>query len=208
MRYVQGRPTILVQHDYEQGRMAEHDRNRGAAAGVQGEPPRRLMAVIRAIDAFARYSGWVVAWLIVPLIAVMVVEVISRYLIRISTPWSYDLTYMLMGSLFMLGAAYTLQQEGHIRTDFLYKNFPVRWQGLIDTIAYLGFFFPGIGIFMWYGWETFIESWRLGEHAISPWNPPLYPFRAVIPVAAALLLIQGVSQLLKSLHALVRGQWP
>ena len=180
----------------------------GDDAKAQGEPPRSLMAIMRAVDTFTDYTGWVVAWLIVPLIAIMVVEVVSRYLIQFSTPWTYDLTYILTGTFFMLGAAYTLLHGGHIRTDFLYKTFPVRWQGFIDSVAYLIFYIPGISIFMWFGWETFIESWRLGERAISPWNPPLYPYRAVIPVAAALLLIQGLSELLKSLYALVRGRWP
>lgn len=171
-------------------------------------PPGVLMAVIRGIDGFAERCGWLISWLIVPLIAVMVLEVISRYVLAFPTPWTYDLTYMLTGSLFMLGAAYTLRHEGHIRTDFLYLSFPVRWQGLIDTTAYLVFFLPGIGIFTWLGWETLLDSWRLGERSISPWNPPLYPFRAVLPVTGVLLLIQGVSQLLKSLYALFAGRWP
>lgn len=186
--------------------------NRAAGADshahARGQPPRQFVVVTRAIDAFTDYTGWLVAWLVVPLIAIMVVEVISRYVINISTPWSYDLTYMLMGTLFMLGAAYTLLHDGHIRSDFLYNSFPVRWQGLIDTVGYLALFFPGIGIFMWFGLDTFLNSWRLNEQAISPWNPPLWPLRAVIPVAAALLLIQGVSQAMKSIYALVTGRWP
>lgn len=178
------------------------------SASGQNGPRSPLLAVIRAIDGFSERSGWVVSWLVVPLIAIMVIEVVSRYVLRFPTPWTYDLTYMLTGTLFMLGAAYTLRHEGHIRTDFLYKSFPVRWQGLIDTVAYLFFFFPGIGIFMWFGWETFFDAWRLGERSISPWNPPLYPFRAVIPLTGLLLLVQGVAQVLKSLHALFTGRWP
>ncbi|UEX79107.1 TRAP transporter small permease subunit [Spiribacter halobius] len=174
--------------------------------GRRGGGP--LLAIIRRIDRFAEISGWVVSWLVVPLIAIMVIEVISRYALRFPTPWTYDLTYMLTGTLFMLGAAYTLRRDGHIRTDFLYKSFPVRWQGLIDSIAYLFFFFPGIGIFMWFGWETFFDALRMGERSISPWNPPLYPYRAVIPLAGLFLLIQGVSEVLKSLHALFTGRWP
>lgn len=172
------------------------------------EPPRRLLAVIQRIDAFAEWTGRIVRWLIVALTGVMVYEVVSRYFFGAPTFWASDLSYMLYGTFFMLGAAYTLRWKGHIRTDFLYQSFPVRWQGFIDTVAYVVFFFPSIALFCWFGWESFHESWRLGERAItSPWMPPLYPLRGVIPVAAILLLVQGVSETIKSVYALVRGKW-
>lgn len=171
--------------------------------------PRPMAGLVRAIDAFADWSGWLISWLIVPLIAVVVLEVAARYVFGTSIFWAYDISYMLYGSFFMLGAAYTLRHNGHIRTDFLYSRFSVRWQGFVDTVAYLLFFFPGMAIFFWFGWESFLRSWQLGEQAISSsWMPPIYPFRAVIPIAAVLLLIQGISELLKSLCALVKGRWP
>ncbi len=175
---------------------------------MKGEPPARLRSLIRALDAFAERSGWLVAWLIVPLIGAMVYEVVARYFFRAPTVWAQDLSYMLYGALFMLGGAYTLRRGGHIRTDFLYDRFGVRGQALVDAIAYLFFFFPAFGVFLWFGWGYFIESWRLDERAISPWSPPIYPFRAVLPLAAALLLVQGVSETLKSLYALAKGERP
>jgi TRAP-type mannitol/chloroaromatic compound transport system permease small subunit len=175
---------------------------------LKGEPPARLRSLIRALDAFAEWSGWLVAWLIVPLIGAMVYEVVARYFFRAPTVWAQDLSYMLYGALFMLGGAYTLRWGGHIRTDFLYDRFGVRGQALLDSIAYLFFFFPAFGVFLWFGWGYFVESWRLDERAISPWSPPIYPFRAVLPLAAALLLVQGVSETLKSLYALAKGERP
>lgn len=173
-----------------------------------GQPPAPLRAVIRALDAFAEWTGWLIAWLIVPLIGAMVYEVLARYFFRAPTVWAHDLSYMLYGALFMLGGAYTLRHQGHIRTDFLYNNFGVRGQAFVDAVAYLFFFFPAFGIFLWFASEYFLESWRLDERAISPWNPPLTPFRAILPLAAALLLIQGVAETLKSLYALFKGRWP
>lgn len=172
------------------------------------EPPPILIAIIRRIDAVAVWTGLIVRWLIVVLTIVMVYEVASRYFFRAPTVWAHDISYMLYGAFFMLGAAYTLRQKGHIRTDFLYNAFPVRWQGFIDSVAYLFFFFPGMVVFLWFGWEYFLEAWRLDERSItSPWMAPLYPLRAVAPITAALLLIQGVSETLKSLYALIRGEW-
>lgn len=171
-------------------------------------PPAPLASVIRALDAFAEWTGWLVAWLIVPLIGAMVYEVVARYFFYAPTVWAQDLSYMLYGTLFMLGGAYTLRHRGHIRTDFLYNSFGARGQALVDSVAYLFLFFPAFGVFLWLGWESFLESWRLDERTISPWNPPLYPFRAVLPLAAALLLVQGVSEALKSLYALIKGEWP
>jgi len=175
---------------------------------LKGEPAAPLGSLIRALDAFAERSGWLVAWLIVPLIGAMVYEVVARYFFRAPTVWAQDLSYMLYGALFMLGGAYTLRHSGHIRTDFLYNKLGVRGQAFIDAVAYLFFFFPGFGVFLWFGWGYFLDSWRLDERAISPWNPPIYPFRAVLPLAAALLLVQGVSETLKSLYALLKGRWP
>lgn len=171
-------------------------------------PPAGLTAAIRALDAVAEWSGWLVGWLIVPLMGAMVYEVVARYLFRAPTVWAHDLSYMLYGTLFMLGGAYTLRHQGHIRTDFLYNNLSVRGQALLDSIAYLFLFFPAFAVFLWFGWESFHQSWRLDERTISPWAPPLYPFRAVPPLAAALLLVQGVSEVLKSLYALIKGEWP
>jgi TRAP-type mannitol/chloroaromatic compound transport system permease small subunit len=174
-----------------------------------GQPPALLKTVILALDHFAERTGWLVAWLIVPLIGAMVYEVAARYFFHAPTVWAHDVSYMLYGALFMLGGAYTLRQQGHIRTDFLYNKFGVRGQAFVDAVAYLFFFFPAFAIFLWLGWESFQESWRLDERAItSPWTPALYPFRAVLPLAAALLLIQGVSEALKSLYALLKGRWP
>jgi TRAP-type mannitol/chloroaromatic compound transport system permease small subunit len=176
---------------------------------LNGEPPARLRTLIRALDAFAERTGWLVAWLIVPLIGAMVYEVVARYLFRAPTIWAHDVSYMLYGAFFMLGGAYTLRHNGHIRTDFLYNKFGVRGQAFVDAVAYLFLFFPAFAVFLWLGWGNFVESWRLDERATtSPWMAPLYPFRAVMPVAAALLLVQGFSETLKSLYALFTGRWP
>ncbi len=135
-------------------------------------------------------------------------EVFARYLFHAPTIWAYELTYQLYGSHFMLGAAYTLYKGAHIRTDILYDRYPVKWQGWVDATLYLFFFFPGMIFFLWAGGAEAIHAWSIGELSeATPWRPPLYPFKTVIPVAAVLLIIQGVSEFLKSVYAAIRGRW-
>lgn len=166
------------------------------------------MAAVRALDRIGIWSGRIVAWLILPMVGSLVFEVISRFVFERPTVWAYDMTFMLYGSFFMLGAAYTLQRKGHIRTDSFYGAWPVRRQGLVDTVCYLLFFFPGLIAFLWVSWDFFTVSWSRNETIVtSPWMPLIYPFKFVMPFSTALLLLQGVSELLKSAYAARRGEW-
>jgi TRAP-type mannitol/chloroaromatic compound transport system permease small subunit len=166
-----------------------------------------LERAIHRIDSVSAWSGRLFAWLILPLIAAMTYEVTVRYAWE-PTQWAYDISYMLYGAMFMLGAAYTLYRGAHIRTDFLYQKWPVRMQAAIDAACYLLLFFPGIAIFLWLGAEYAWTSWLRNERTVgSSWMPVIYPLKAVIPVAAALLLVQGVAELLKCVYALRTGRW-
>lgn len=168
----------------------------------------RLLRVSRWLDRFSEWSARLFAWLIIPLIGVMTYEVIVRYTLR-PTMWAYDSSYMLYGAMFMLGAAYTLSKGGHIRADFVYRMWSPRVQGAVDTFCYLIFFFPGIGFFLWVGADFALDSWIQQERSpASAWMPPIYPLKTVIPLAALLLLAQGISELFKSLYAALKGEWP
>lgn len=168
--------------------------------------PPALMSVIRVIDTVSDWVGRIVAWLIIPLVGALTFEVFARYLFNAPTVWAYDVSYMLYGSLFMLGAGYALLRGGHIRTDMLYQNWSPRTQGAIDAVCYLFLFFPAMLFLLWMGGQEAWHAWTIGERSdASPWRPILYPFKAVIPVTAILLLAQGVSEFLKSLYAVRAG---
>jgi TRAP-type mannitol/chloroaromatic compound transport system permease small subunit len=167
----------------------------------------KLVRTIRFIDAVSAWSGRIVAWLILPLIGTMAYEVTIRYLWQ-PTQWAYDTSYMLYGALFMLGAAYTLYRGAHIRTDFLYQNWSVKTQARVDAFCYLFLFFPGIAVFLWLSAEFAWISWLREERTVgSSWMPVIYPLKSVMPVAAALLLLQGLSEFLKCIYALRTGRW-
>lgn len=176
--------------------------------GVRGEGlPPALMSTIRVLDRIAEWSGWLFCWLILPLVGSLTYEVVARYLFHAPTVWAYDMSYMLYGSLFMLGAGYALYRGGHIRTDMLYERWSPRTQGLIDAVCYLFLFFPAMIFLFWMGGTEAWHSFQIDERSdASPWRPVLYPLKAVIPTTALLLLLQGVSEFFKSLYAVRTGR--
>ena len=169
-------------------------------------PSPGLLRTIRIIDTFTEWSGKTIAWMIIPMVVGVTWEVIARYGFNAPTLWAFDMTYMLYGSLFMLGAAYALLRGAHIRTDFFWEKFSDRTKGVIDAVAYVCFFFPALLVLLWVGWGEFSHSFGLRETSEqTAWRPPIYPFKGVVPLAALLLLIQGVSEFLKSLYAARTG---
>jgi TRAP-type mannitol/chloroaromatic compound transport system permease small subunit len=166
-----------------------------------------LVRTVRVIDTISTWSGQIAAWLVVPLILVMSYEIAVRYLLQ-PTLWAYDVSYMLYGTSFMLGTAYTLRRGAHIRTDFLYQKWPVKVQAAVDAACYLLLFFPGIAVFLWIGSDFAWRSMLQGERSAgSAWMPVIYPLKAIIPVGTALLLLQGAAELLKCWYALSTGTW-
>ncbi len=171
-------------------------------------PPAWLRYTVTLIDTvIGEWSGRIFAWFVIPMTLGLAYEVFARYFFHAPTIWAYDVTYMLYGSHFMLGAAYTLYKGQHIRTDMLYEKYSTRWKGIVDATLYLLFFFPGMIFFMLAGWDEATHSWSIGERSdASPWRPIIYPFKTVMPLTAALLLIQGVSEFLKSAYAAIKGR--
>ena len=122
------------------------------------------------------------------------------------TDWAVQATVMSYGTLFMLGAAYTLQKGAHVRTDMFWEKFSDRTKGIIDAIAYALLFLPSMAILCYISFDEFTYAWSIGERStLTEWQPPLWPYRAVVPVAAALLFVQGISELMKSLWAARTG---
>ena len=165
------------------------------------EPSPMLFATVRTVDKFTDWTGTFVSWLSVPLVGAVAYEVTARYLFNAPTIWAFDVTYMLYGTLFMLGAAYALHKGAHIRTDFFWEQFSTRTKGWIDTISYLAFFFPGLGALLFISSHEAYYAWQINETSDqSAWRPILWPFKGMVALACLLLLIQGFSELLKSLY--------
>jgi TRAP-type mannitol/chloroaromatic compound transport system permease small subunit len=165
-----------------------------------------LIRIVRRIDRFTDSTGSWIAWLSVPLVAAVSYEVVSRYFFNAPTVWAFDVTYMLYGALFMLGAAYALHKGAHIRTDFLWEKWSIRTRGWIDAVAYVVFFFPSLIVLFFVSFHEAFYAWQIGETSEqTPWRPLLWPFKTVVPVTCLLLLIQGVSETIKSVYAARTG---
>jgi TRAP-type mannitol/chloroaromatic compound transport system permease small subunit len=166
----------------------------------------QLLSITRWIDRFTDLIGLWVAWLNLPLVLAVVYEVVARYAFNAPTIWVFDITYMLYSAIFMLGAAYALHKGAHIRTDFFFEAWSVRTKGTIDSIAYLALFFPSLILFLLVGAQEGWYAFLINETSEqTPWRPILWPFKMVIPLTCLLLLIQGVSEVIKSLHAALTG---
>ena len=168
-----------------------------------------LARLARRIDQIAIRSGHIVAWLVVPMVLSLCYEVVARYVFNAPTQWAYDMTFMLYGSFFMLGAAFTLQRKGHVRTDSLYANWSAQRQAITDLVCYLVMFLPFVGVFAFVGWGYFVKAWVTNETFVSSaWQPVTWPFKLTMPLAGMLLIIQGISECLKCVHVLRHGDWP
>ncbi len=166
-------------------------------------------ALIRTVDQISYWSGKAFAWLIVALTVVVSVEVFKRYILNAPTAWIYDLNSMLYGTLFMMCGAYTLALAGHVRADFVYIYLRPRLQAALDLALYFLFFLPGILALIYAGYGYAVESWLIGEHStVTAEGPPIYQFKAVIPIAGILVALQGLAEIARCTVCLRTGVWP
>ncbi len=165
--------------------------------------------LLHTIDRISNWSGKTFAWLIVALTLVVSVEVFKRYILNAPTAWIFDFNNMLYGTLFMMCGAYTLAQSGHVRADFVYHALRPRAQAAVDLVLYLLFFVPGILALIYAGADYALDSWRIGEHStVTAEGPPVYHFKTVIPIAGALVMLQGLAEIVRCLVCLRTGVWP
>lgn len=175
----------------------------------RAEPESRLVALARGIDQIAIWSGRIAAWLIIPMVLSLCYEVVARYVFNAPTEWAYDMTFMLYGSFFMLGAAFTLQRKGHVRTDSFYAKWSPRRQAWTDIVCYLVMYLPFVSVFAFVGWGYFVKAYLTHETFVSSsWQPITWPFKLAMPVTGVLLLLQGVSEVLKCVQTIRSGHWP
>jgi TRAP-type mannitol/chloroaromatic compound transport system permease small subunit len=161
------------------------------------------------VDKISTWFGHVFSWLIMALTLLITFEVFSRYVLDNPHPWAFDTMIMMYGSMFMMAGAYTLSKNGHVRGDVLYGFFPPRMQAGLDLLLYIVFFVPGVFALAYAGYFYAAESWAIKEISnITSDGPPIYPFKTIIPLAGALLLVQGVVEILRCIVCLQQGQWP
>ncbi|WP_237215266.1 TRAP transporter small permease subunit [Falsiroseomonas oryziterrae] len=168
-----------------------------------------VQRVLLGIDRLSTLVGQTGSWTILVLTAVIVYDVTARRFFRAPTDWGYDASYMLYGTLFMLAGAYALSRNGHVRGDFLYRNFSPALQAKFDLTLYILFFFPAIMAFMISGYHFFELSYLQNERSsVSPGGPIIWPFKFLIPAVGLLLLLQGLVEVVRCVQCIRSGQWP
>jgi TRAP-type mannitol/chloroaromatic compound transport system permease small subunit len=157
------------------------------------------------IDRISTWIGQAFSFLIVVLTLHVSWEVFSRYALDAPRSWAFDAMIMLYGTLFMMAGAYTLAKNGHVRGDVLYGFFRPRTQASWDLLLYIVFFLPGV----FAGYYYAADSWRIHETSnITAEGPPIYPFKTVIPLAGAILLLQGIVEIIRCVICIKQGYWP
>jgi TRAP-type mannitol/chloroaromatic compound transport system permease small subunit len=172
-----------------------------------GYTEMKIQTLLHTADKISTWIGKAFSWLIVALMLLVVAEVFKRYALNAPTAWVFDASNMMYGTLFMMGGAYTLAQDGHVRGDFLYGNFKPRTQASIDLALYILFFLPGIAALTWAGWTYFQDSLSIREQTFNADPLPVYPFKFIIPLAGGLVLMQGVSEIIRCIVCLKTGEW-
>ena len=168
-----------------------------------------MQKILPVVDRISLWAGKLSAWLIVVLMLVVSVEVFKRYILNAPTAWIFDLNSMLYGTLFMMCGSYALAQDAHVRGDFLYTNMKPRTQASLDLALYFLFFLPGIVALVYAGTGFAADSWRINEHSnVTSNGPPVYHFKTVIPIAGALVLLQGLAEMVRCVVCLKTGDWP
>lgn len=168
----------------------------------------QMQKLLLTVDRLSTWFGKACAWSVVALTLLISWEVFSRYVLNKPHAWVLDAQIMLYGLLFMTAGAYTLAKSGHVRGDVLYGFFQPRTQASIDLALYIVFFLPGIVALTWAGWDFANASLAIREQTFNADPLPVYPFKFVVPVAGAVLLLQGLIEIFRCVNCLHTGEWP
>ena len=169
----------------------------------------QMQKVLLTIDKISTFIGQTFSWLIVSLTFMITWEVISRYAFDNPHPWAFDVMIMMYGTVFMMAGAYTLSKNGHVRGDVLYGFFSPRVQASLDLLLYFLFFIPGVFALAWAGYNFAGDAWAINEHSnVTADGPPVYPFKTILPLAGAFLLLQGFVEIVRCVICIREGEWP
>jgi TRAP-type mannitol/chloroaromatic compound transport system permease small subunit len=185
------------------------ERHAKAPGDLPGDMTGWARRTVAALDITSLWVGRVACLFLVPLMLSMVYEVVARKLFVAPTDWAFDVSRMLCGSMFMLGAGYALMRGVHIRADFIYRLWQPKNQARIDAILYVLLFFPGMIAFFWVSGDYTWNAWVRWERSMdAAWMAPVAPARTAMPLGALFLIMQGISELLKSAYAIKHNRWP
>jgi TRAP-type mannitol/chloroaromatic compound transport system permease small subunit len=167
------------------------------------------MRIVKWIDTVSRWTGALAAWLVLPLMAVVIIDVFQRHVLNDPTHWGYDVLWMLFSAQFLLGGAFTLLRQGHIRIDIVYGVLSERAKRIYDIVNTLVVILPPAVLLTWAGVLFAADAWSTGEKlSTTNWFFPAGPSKTLIPIGFFLLSLQCVAEILRNLNALRKGDAP
>ena len=159
----------------------------------------------RYVDRLSEIIGNIVSYFVMGCIVVVLYEVFMRFVLNASQVWASEMSMFLFGPLFALGGAYTLLNKGHVSMDLLYRRWSPKGQAIMDIVTFV-FFLLFVGVLLWKGSVLAWKAIELHQRSASAWEPPLWPIKIMIPLGALLMLLQGLSELIKSVLQLFEGR--
>ncbi len=161
-----------------------------------------LDAILRFIDGLNDWVGRILSFGVLIMFALVLTEVIRRYFFNSPTVWGNELTQLVFGVYVILSGGHILRWNGHVNVDILHSRFSEKGRAVADIFTFSLFFMFG-GMMFYFGGSLAWESLTTLEHSQSAWNPPLYPFKLMIPIGALFLLLQGFAKLMRDILVLV-----
>ncbi len=163
----------------------------------------KLLQIAQIIDTMNKWIGRLTSWLILIMVLVGVWNVVGRYVGRfigqnLTSNGLIEVQWYLFDLVFLLAAAYVLKQDGHVRVDIFYKGWGTKSQALANLLGTILFLIPFSAMVIYYSWGTIINSWKILEQSPDPGGLPRYPIKSMIIVSFALLILQGIAEVIKN----------
>lgn len=166
---------------------------------------KTLDAILSFVDNVNEWVGRILTYGVFVMFILVLTEVIRRYFFNSPTVWANELTQLVFGTYVILSGGHILARNGHVNVDIFYARLSGKTKAIIDIITF-SVFALFCGMLLYYGGSLAWESLSTFEHSQSAWNPPLYPFKLMIPLAALLLLLQGIAKLIRDIRTVITGE--
>jgi TRAP-type mannitol/chloroaromatic compound transport system permease small subunit len=165
------------------------------------------MRIVKPIDKISEWTGALSAWIVIPLMLVVIYEVFMRHILNAPTRWGYDVLWMLFSAQFLLGGAFTLLRKGHIRIDIVYGVLSEKAKLIYDIINTLVVILPPAILLTYAGIVFAGDAWSSGEKlSTTNWFFPSAPSKSLIPIGFFLLALQCVAELIRDINELRKGK--
>ena len=165
----------------------------------------QLRFLIRAIDDLNDWQGKILSFCIYPMVLILVYEVFMRYVLNKPTVWAHELSEFFYGAHFIFGGAYALRWRAHVNVEIIYLRFSLRIRAIMDLFTWT-LFYLFVGLLMREGMRAAWTAVERMEYSQTVWGPPIWPIKVIIPIAAAMLLLQGFTKTIKDFHTAITGR--